>query len=133
MTGNGRVLVGGSARGRALILSEPLSFWGGVDPRTGRVIDRRHPQAGAQLSGRVVVMPSGRGSSSSSSVLAECIRLGTAPSALLLHEPDPILVVGAIVARELYGRTIPVAVCGREAIPDGATVEIEGARVDVVR
>jgi uncharacterized protein len=133
MSGEGRVLVGGSARGRALVLAEPLSFWGGVDPRSGRVIDRRHPQAGAELAGRVVVMSSGRGSSSSSSVLAECIRVGTAPSALLLHEPDPILVVGAIVARELYGRTIPVAVCEPGAIPDGATVEIEGERVEVLR
>jgi uncharacterized protein len=133
MSREGRVLVGGSARGRALVLAEPLSFWGGVDPRSGRVIDRRHPQAGAELAGRVVVMSSGRGSSSSSSVLAECIRVGTAPSALLLHEPDPILVVGAIVARELYGRTIPVAVCEPGAIPDGATVEIEGERVEVLR
>ena len=70
-------------------------------------------------------MPSGRGSSSSSSVLAECIRAGTAPAALLLYEPDPILAVGAIVAGELYGRTIPVAVCEPGLVPDETIVALE--------
>jgi predicted aconitase with swiveling domain len=76
-------------------------------------------------------MPSGRGSSSSSSVLAECIRGGTAPAALLLYEPDPILVVGAIVARELYGRTIPVALCEPGSVPDAAMATLEGSRLTI--
>ena len=73
----GRVLVVGTASGQALVLDEPLSFWGGFDAETGRVIEERHPQAGASIAGRVLVMPSGRGSSSSSSVLAEALRRGT--------------------------------------------------------
>jgi predicted aconitase with swiveling domain len=105
-----RTLVAGSAEGEALVLDEPLSFWGGVDPATGDVIDVHHPQHGANVAGRVLVMPSGRGSSSSSSVLAEAIRSGTAPAAIVLLEPDPIVALGAIVARELYGATIPVVV-----------------------
>lgn len=108
-----RTLVAGTARGVTLVLEEPLSFWGGVDPMTGEVIDVRHPQRGANVSGRVLVLPSGRGSSSSSSVLAETVRAGTAPAAIVLVEPDPILALGAIVARELFGKTIPIV-----ALPD---------------
>ncbi|HXF74203.1 MAG TPA: DUF126 domain-containing protein, partial [Actinomycetota bacterium] len=69
----GRTLVPGRAAGVAVVLAEPLSFWGGLDPATGRVIDARHPQRGAALSGRILVMPAGRGSSSSPSVLAEAV------------------------------------------------------------
>lgn len=99
----------------ALVLDEPLSFWGGVDPATGLIVDRRHPQCGERVTGRVLVMPSGRGSSSSSTVLAESVRAGTAPAAIVLRDPDEILVLGALVAEELYGRTIPVVVRPREA------------------
>ena len=124
-----RVLVGGSAHGRAVVLDEPLSLWGGMDPATGRVIDRRHPRLGTELAGRVLVMPAGRGSSSSSSVLAEAVRAGTAPAAILLYEADPILVLGSVVARELYGRAIPVAVVPPRAVADGEQVRIDGGTV----
>lgn len=97
-------------RGRALVLDEPLSLWGGMDPASGDLIDARHPQRGATLTGRVVVMPSARGSSSSASVLAEAVRAGTAPAAILLGEPDLILAVGAAVGEELYGVVVPVVV-----------------------
>ena len=107
-----RVLFAGSARGEAVVLEEPLSLWGGVDPATGMIIDRHHPQAGDSVTGRVLVMPYGRGSSSSSTVLAECVRTGTAPSAIVLVESDPILALGAAVAQELYGRSPPVVVLG---------------------
>ena len=112
---DGRTLVSGSARGPALRLEEPLSLWGGMDPTTGKVIDRRHPQAGEELAGRVVLMPSGRGSSSSSSVLAEAVRAGTAPAAVVLLEPDTIVSLGAVVAAELYGRRVPVVVLDEAA------------------
>jgi predicted aconitase with swiveling domain len=95
---------------RALVLTEGLSLWGGMDPATGELIDVHHPQRGANLAGRVVVMPSGRGSSSSASVLAEAVRAGTAPAAILLGEPDLILSIGSAVAEELYGVTVPVLV-----------------------
>lgn len=127
----GRTLAPGRAAGAAVVLAEPLSFWGGLDPATGRVIDARHPQRGAALGGRVLVMPAGRGSSSSPSVLAEAVRAGTAPAAIVLAEPDPLVALGAIVARELYGLAPPVAVLEPEAyarIPDGAWVEVEAVR-----
>jgi predicted aconitase with swiveling domain len=112
---DGRALAPGDGFGEALVLSEPLSFWGGVDPSTGRIIDARHPQLGASVGGRVLVLPSGRGSSSSSSVLAECLRAGVGPAAVVLREADPILALGAIVAAELYGAALPVVVLPDEA------------------
>lgn len=105
-----RTLCPGDAEGSVLVLTEPLSFWGGVDPETGELIDVHHPQRGVVLARRVLVLPSGRGSSSSSSVLAEAIRRGTAPAAIVLRSPDPILALGAIVADELYGLSCPVVV-----------------------
>ena len=77
----GRAMVPGAAQGDVLRLDEPLSFWGGLDPETGRIIDRHHPQLDESVVGRVLVMPSGRGSSSASSALCEAIRAGTGPFA----------------------------------------------------
>lgn len=114
------------------MLAEPLSLWGGVDPASGTVIDARHPQRGESVAGRVLVMPAVRGSSSSSSILAEAIRAGTAPAAILLGEPDLILAVGAAVGEELYGRRVPVVVLSRDelaGIADGARVMVHGADV----
>lgn len=106
----GRALSAGRASGAAFVLTAPLSFWGGLDPATGRIIDQRHPQRGELVTGRVLVLPGGRGSSSSSSVLAEAIRAGTAPVAIILAEPDLIIALGALVAAELYGQQVPIAV-----------------------
>lgn len=116
---DGQALAPGEGRGEALVLREPLSFWGGVDPATGAIIDARHPDLGASVAGRVLVLPSGRGSSSSSSVLAECVRAGVAPAAIVLRDADPILALGSIVARELYGAAPPVVV-----LPDQAYAAI---------
>ena len=124
---DGRTLVAGHATGIALVLDEPLSFWGGMDPETGELIDSHHPQRGASLTDRVLVMPSGRGSSSSSYVLAEAIRAGSAPAAIVLREPDGIVALGAIVARELYGTLTPVITLDAAAyggLRTGTTVEI---------
>ena len=86
-----------------LRLTEPLSFWGGIDPESGRIIDASHPQVGESISGKILRMPHSRGSSSSPSVLAEALRLGTGPAAIVLDQPDPMVVLGALVARLLYG------------------------------
>ena len=113
--------------GRALVLDEALSLWGGLDPSTGRLIDAHHPQHGALLTGRIVVMPAGRGSSSSASVLAEAVRANTAPAAILLGEPDLILSIGAAVAEELYGVVVPVVVLRADelaAIRDGDELDV---------
>jgi predicted aconitase with swiveling domain len=128
-----RVLVHGDGEGEVLTLSQPLSFWGGLDAATGRIVDPHHPQLDACLTGRIVVMPSGRGSSSSSSVLAEAIRLGSGPAAIVLAEADPIVALGAIVADELYDVAVPVVQltgAAYEAVAAAAHVRIRGATVE---
>ncbi|HEY6627924.1 MAG TPA: DUF126 domain-containing protein [Acidimicrobiia bacterium] len=104
------VLVPGQAEGALIVLEEPLSFWGGFDAETGRIIDNNHSRMGTKLTGSIVAMPHGRGSSSSSSVLAEALRRGTAPAGFILGEPDPILVIGALVAQRLYQASCPILV-----------------------
>lgn len=106
-----RATVPGTAVGPALVLDEPLSLWGGLDPTTGCIVDQHHPQRGVCMSGTVLIMASGRGSSSASSVLAEAVRLGTAPAAFVLSEADEIVALGSLVAEELYGTQTPVVVC----------------------
>ncbi len=116
-----RTLVAGPAAGPALVLDEPLSFWGGLDAETGRITDAHHPQVGESITGTVLVMSVGRGSSSASSVLAEAIRLGTAPCAMVMGESDEIIVLGAIVAEELYGITMPIVLVSAETLAGIAT------------
>lgn len=104
------ILVEGRAgQGEALVLDAPISFWGGVDPKTGRIADVRHPQHGQSIAGKVLFLPGTIGSSSASAVLLELVHNGHAPAALVLHEPDAILLLGLIVAREMGWET-PVAV-----------------------
>lgn len=110
---DGTPIIPGVAEGASLVLDQPLSWWGGIDPRNGTIIDPHHPQHGQPTAGRVLVLPRGRGSSGGSAVLAESMRLMTAPAALVLGEMDPILVVGAIVGAELYpDRNCPLVVAG---------------------
>ena len=127
-----RALLEGSAEGELLVLEAPLSFWGGVDAATGDIIDGRHPQAGANLAGRVLVMPHGKGSSSASSVLAECLRRGTGPAAMILDHSDEILLVGALVAEELYGTRCPIIVVDSVAgFESGRQCRVEGAAFSI--
>jgi predicted aconitase with swiveling domain len=124
----GQTLVAGQARGPAVVLDEPLSFWGGFDAASGRVTDQRHPQVGRCLSDAILVMPAGRGSSSASSVLAEAIRAGTAPTGIIMSAPDTIVALGAVVAHELYSVACPVVVLSPVAfaeLRDGEPLTID--------
>jgi predicted aconitase with swiveling domain len=120
-----QAMAAGDAEGPALVLSDPVSFWGGVDIPSGRIIDRSHPQLGTSVTRTILVMPGGRGSSSSSSVLAEMIRLGTAPAGIILAAPDGILTVGALVAQSLYAIRCPIVVCPIAGITTGERLCIE--------
>jgi len=111
-----RVLVPGTARGPLMRLRAPISFWGGVDPVSGRVADPRHPDFGRAVGGTVLVVPSTVGSSSSSAIMLELLRCGTAPAALLLGKADAILALGVVVARELGRAGIPVVEIAAEAL-----------------
>lgn len=124
----GRAVVPGRASGLAVVSQKPISFWGGVDPHTGEVIDRRHDRTGAIVAGKVFVFPAGKGSSTGSAVLMEGIRNGAAPAAIINARVEPILALGAIVAEELYHKTVPIVVLAQtdfEAIQDGDHLEIQ--------
>lgn len=104
-----KILVAGAAVGAAgFALTAPISFWGGVDPQTGLIANVRHPQYGQSVSGKVLCLPATVGSSSAAAVLLELVHSNRAPAAILLHEPDAILLLGLIVAEEM-GLTIPPA------------------------
>lgn len=106
----GTSLVPGAAAGEALVSREPLSFWGGYDHRTGEIIDRRHPLAGQVAAGKVLILPYARGSSTTTAVLLEALRAGTAPAAILTTAAETFFALAAIVAGELYQRSIPVVI-----------------------
>lgn len=123
-----KVLVAGAASGEVLGLDAPLSFWGGVNPSTGTIIEPRHPQYGEKMAGRIVAMSQGIGSSSSSSILAETLRRGVGPAGIVLKSPDSILVAGSLAARELYGVSCPIVVCD-VVLGQGETWKIKGDRL----
>lgn len=132
----GRVVVGGSATATLAYLDKPLSFWGGYDAEQGRIVEPSHPQVGQSLAGRILVMEKAKGSSSSSSVLAEAIRHGTGPVGIIMKESDLIVALGCIVADELYGTPVPLAVVDDTTwaqllqLPRDATVHLDCSASD---
>jgi len=120
----------GDGSGEILWLDEPLSFWGGTELDTGVITDVHHPQQGVSLVGRVVVMGASRGSSSSSSVLAEQIRAAVAPAAILLGSRDAIVTLGALAAAEIYGTRLPILLLnesGMAGLPRSGSVTVRAA------
>lgn len=109
-----RVLIGGEAQAPLLKLESDISFWGGIDPVTGVVIDNRHPQSGECIDGKVLAMERSIGSSSGSAILLELMRLHRGPAGIILVEPDFIVTLGAVVAREMDFGHIPVVQVGNE-------------------
>lgn len=104
----GTVLNAGSTTGTTLVLTEPVSFWGAFDPRSGKIIDAHHPQCGAAMGGRILLLPETRGSGGTPGGIAEAIRLRTGPLGIILMVPDINLAIGASVAQTLYGIACPV-------------------------
>jgi predicted aconitase/predicted aconitase with swiveling domain len=102
------LIVPATVEGPILVCTEGLSVWGGVDPVTGQIIDAHHPQQGETLAGRVVLMPTSRGSCTGSGVLLGLAFAGTAPKALIFREAEDILTLGALVAQRLFGHAIAV-------------------------
>jgi predicted aconitase with swiveling domain len=104
----GRAIVAGEAEGEALVTAAALSFWGGYDFHTGEIIDRHHPLAGSRAAGRVLVVPFSKGSSTTTAVLLEAVRAGTAPAAILTTGVDAFFALASIVAGLMYGKSFPV-------------------------
>lgn len=108
MTTESLAILAGKADGPVLATHEPLSFWGGVDPATGRIIDVHHPLAGQSIAGRVLLMPSTRGSCTGSGVLLDLALNGLAPAALVFSQPEDVVTLGALIADRMFGRPVPV-------------------------
>jgi uncharacterized protein len=128
----GQVLIDGTAEGPLLRLVEPISFWGGVDPATGRLTDPRHPQHGVAITGTVLALAATRGSSSSSAIMLELLARGIAPAALVLGEPDAILALGVIVGREMGYPAIPVLAlppAAQALLPEGKLRITKGGNI----
>ncbi len=110
----GRPIVPGTAQGSALVTDVPLSFWGGYDHHSGEITDRRHPLSGSIAAGCVLVVPFTRGSSTTTAVLLEAIKAGTAPAAIVTTNVDSFFALASIVADELYASPIPIVVIAPE-------------------
>jgi predicted aconitase with swiveling domain len=128
----GRVVIPGAAEGITIVSKEPLSFWGGVNPDTGEVIDRRHDCSGRMLAGSIFVFPNGKGSSTGSAVLMECVKNHVAPNGIINTKLDPILALGAVIVEVLYQKTIPMIILAEEDFDkikenDHVTIEADGS------
>ncbi len=129
---SGETLVAGTGAGTILRIDHPISFWGGIDPKTAKVTDPRHPRHGACLTGHVVAIAELRGSSSSSAVLLELIHAKIAPAAILLRDTDAILALGALVAREMGYGDLAMVKLPPDAfalLTEGRHAHVEGPRV----
>ena len=125
----GRPIVEGAAEGEALVTTEALSFWGGYDFHTGEIIDKHHPLAGVRAAGRILVVPFSKGSSTTTAVLLEAVRAGTAPAAILTTGVDSFFALASIVADVMYAKSFPVIALE----PGDAATLRTGMRVTVDR
>lgn len=104
----GKIIIRGEARGTALVSNEPLSFWGGYDWKTGEIIDRRHMLSGSIAKDKILALPFTRGSSTTTAVLLEAMRAGTAPAAIITTDTDFFFALACVVADELYNVSLPL-------------------------
>ena len=132
----GKAVIPGATRAPVLHASAPLSFWGGYDAESGRITDTHHPLAGRDAAGRVLVLPATRGSSTTTAVLLEAIRRGTAPAALVTRGVDAFLALACVVGQEMYGRSPPLVAVDEAAfaalagwpgaeVADGALLRVD--------
>jgi predicted aconitase with swiveling domain len=131
LTFNGCKIAPGSTRGEVLATAEPISFWGGVDPKTGCIIDPRHELFGREVCGKVLAFPYGKGSSTTSLIILELLRVGKAPAAIINVHTEPILATGPVVSRIFYGQGIPMITLAQkdfERLKTGQHVVVDADR-----
>ncbi|MDN5787859.1 aconitase X [Pseudorhodobacter sp.] len=111
----GQAVIPGHASGNILATDEGLSFWGGVDPLTGVVIDAHHPLCGQNIGDKVLVMPTTRGSCSGSGVMLDLALNGIAPAAFVFREHEDVVTLGAMIAGRMFDRPVPILRLDAEA------------------
>ena len=119
----GQTIIPGSASGCILACSEGLSFWGGVDPVTGIVIDAHHPLCGQSIAGKILVMPTTRGSCSGSGVMLDLALNGIAPAAFVFQQAEDVVTLGAMIAGKMFERPVPVLRLDAEAFAMAAAAQ----------
>jgi predicted aconitase with swiveling domain len=119
----GRTIFKGKAEGKALVSSEPVSFYGGVDPDTGVVVEKGHPLEGKPVKGKVMVFPTGKGSTVGSYTLYRLKKNGVAPAAIVNKSCETIVAVGAIISEIPCVDKIDI-----KKIEDGSDVVVDGDR-----
>lgn len=125
-------LVGGVVDAPALVLDAPVSFWGGIDYETGRIIDRSHPQCDVLIGGQCLVVSNIRGSGGTPGNLADTLRRGCGPAGIVIGYPDINIMTGIVVAERLYGTACPMFLADAEqraAFSSGAQVRISQAGI----
>jgi predicted aconitase with swiveling domain len=98
MAMKGRIIKNGRAEAEAIVSSEPIGFFGGVDPETGVVIEKGHPLEGKSIKGKILVFPTGKGSTVGSYILYRLKKNNAAPAGIINEECEPIVAVGAIIS-----------------------------------
>jgi predicted aconitase with swiveling domain len=129
----GRAVVTGTASGEALVTDVPFSFWGGYDHATGVVTDPRHPLCGQSAVGKVLCVPFTKGSSTTTNVLLQAIKNGTAPAAVVTVGVDAFIALASIVADEMWGTPIPVVAVDEGSFAQlrtGMKLRVDGWEVD---
>lgn len=109
----------GKGRGQILATREPISFWGCVDPATGKISDKRHELYGQSVSKKILIFPFGKGSSTGSLMILELLRLDLAPAAIINLRTETLLATGSVVGKHFYGKTFPIV-----NVPDEAFLKL---------
>jgi len=122
----GQKVSGGKAEGKAMVSTEGISFYGGVEPETGNVVEQGHPLEGKSVSGKILVFPEGKGSTVGSYTLYQMKKRGTAPAAIVNKQAETIVAVGAIISEIPAVHKIDI-----EKIKDGARLRVDGDKGDV--
>ena len=131
----GRGVAPGRAEGVAAVSRRPFMFAHGIDPKTGEVVDVRSDITGQDISGKVLVFPGGKGSTTGSAWLLEAARLGNAPAAVVTGEAEPVIATAVVLARLVYGVSIPLVDRLQQApldsVPEGARVRVDGGTGEI--
>lgn len=118
----GRKVVGGKAKGEALVSKEPICFLGGIDVKTGRVTEVGHPLEGKNIAGKVLIFPTGKGSTGGSYLIFEAAENGVGPCAMINRSVEQVTVIGCIIAEiPMIDNVDPDPI---ELIKDGDMIEV---------
>ena len=124
----GRMIWSGWAKGEPLVSNQPISFYGGIDPMTGEIVERGHELEGKSIAGKILVFPYGKGSTVGSYIILRLKKRGMAPKAMVNIRCEPIIAVGAIIAEIPTIDRIDIS-----RVRNGDLVEVDGELLRIYR